>query len=240
MLQIKLLGPLEVRDGERVVDIRRRKQRALLAVLALRSGEPVSPDRLVEDIWGDLPPKTARHALENYVSELRRTLGHDLIRTEPAGYLLAVAPEHVDARRLERLLDRTDETPAERAARLRAELSAIRGQPLEDLAFEPFALEAAPRLQELELAAREELVGLELELGRHADVVVTLEKLVAANPYREHVRALLMLALYRSAGRRTRSPPTRTLAARSWRSSESTRARSSRSSSARFCVRTPS
>ena len=136
--------------------------------------------------------------MENYVSELRRTLGHDLIRTEPAGYLLAVAPEHVDARRLERLLDRTDETPAERAARLRAELSAIRGQPLEDLAFEPFALEAAPRLQELELAAREELVGLELELGRHADVVVTLEKLVAANPYREHVRALLMLALYRS------------------------------------------
>ena len=55
VLQIKLLGPLEVRDGERVVDIRRRKQRALLAVLALRSGEPVSPDRLVEDIWGDLP-----------------------------------------------------------------------------------------------------------------------------------------------------------------------------------------
>ena len=200
MLQIQLLGPLDVRDGERVLEIRRRKQRALLAVLALHAGEALSPDRLVEDIWGESPPKTARHALENYVSELRRTLGREVIRTEPAGYVLAVAPEQVDARRLEGLLERTDETPADRASRLRGELSAIRGQPLEDLAFEPFALEAAPRLQELELAAREELLGIELELGRHTDVVIPLERLVAAHPYREHLRVLLMLALYQ-AGR---------------------------------------
>ena len=66
------------------------------------------------------------------------------------------------------------------------------------MAFEPFALEAAPRLQELELAAREELFGLELELGRHEGIVVGLEAVVAAHPYREHLRALLMLALYRS------------------------------------------
>ena len=198
MLQIQLLGPLEVRDEERVIEIRRRKQRALLAVLALRAGEAVSPDRLVENIWGESPPKTARHALENYVSELRRTLGRDVIRTEPAGYLLGIRPDQVDALRLERLLERADETPAERAARLRDALSAIRGQPLEDLAFEPFALEAAPRLQELELAAREELFGLELELGRHEGIVPGLEALVAAHPYREHLRALLMLGLYRS------------------------------------------
>jgi DNA-binding SARP family transcriptional activator len=196
VLHFQLLGPLEVRDGERVVDVRRRKQRALVAVLALRAGEAVSPDRLVEDIWGEQPPKTARHALENYVSELRRTLGRDAIRTEPAGYVLDVAPEQVDALRLER--SPVDESPADRAARLRDELSRIRGQPLEDLAFEPFAQAAIPRLLELELAAREELVGIELELGRHVDVVVTLESLVAAYPYREHLRALFMLALYRS------------------------------------------
>jgi len=198
VLRFQLLGPLEVRDGEQALGVRRRKQRALLAILALRSGEAISPDRLVEDIWGDRPPKTARHALENYVSELRRTLGRDVIRTDPAGYVLAVEPDQVDARRLERLLDRVEETSADRAGRLRAELSLIRGQPLEDLAFEPFAQAAVPRLLELELTAREELAGLELELGRHADVLVTLEALVAAHPYREHLRALLMLALYRS------------------------------------------
>ena len=198
MLRIRLLGPIEVRDGERVFEIRRRKQRAVLAVLALRSGEAVSADRLIEDIWGERAPRTARHALENYVSELRRTLGREVIRTEPAGYVLAVAPEQVDSRRLERLLDRTDESPAERATRLREELSQVRGEPIEDLAFEPFAHAAVPRLLELELAAHEELAGLELDLGRHRDVVGTLEQLVAAHPYREHLRALLMLALYRS------------------------------------------
>ena len=198
VLEVQLFGPLEVRDGDRVLDVRRRKQRALLAVLALRAGEAVSPDRLVEDIWGESPPKTARHALENYVSELRRTIGSDAIRTEPAGYVLAIGLEQVDALRLEHALDRAGQSNADRAARLRAELSGIRGQPLEDLAFEPFAQAAVPRLLELELTAREELAGLELELGRHADVLVTLEALVAAHPYREHLRALLMLALYRS------------------------------------------
>jgi DNA-binding SARP family transcriptional activator len=198
VLQVQVFGPLEVRDGERVLDVRRRKQRALLAVLALRAGEAVSADRLVEDIWGESPPKTARHALENYVSELRRTLGSDAIRTEPGGYVLAMGPEQVDALRLEHALDRAGESNADRAARLRTELAGIRGQPLADLAFEPFAQGAVPRLLELELSVREELAVLELELGRHADVLLELTSLVAAHPYRERLRALLMLALYRS------------------------------------------
>jgi len=198
VLEVQLFGPLEVRDGDRVLDVRRRKQRALLAVLALRAGEAVSVDRLVEDIWGETPPKTARHALENYVSDLRRTIGSDAIRTEPAGYVLAVGLEQVDVLRLEHALDRAGESNADRAARLRAELSGIRGQPLEDLAFEPFAQRAVPRLLELELSVREELAVLELELGRHGDVLLELTSLVAAHPYRERLRALLMLALYRS------------------------------------------
>ena len=198
VLQVQIFGPLEVRDGERVLDVRRRKQRALLAVLALRAGEAVSADRLVEDIWGESPPRTARHALENYVSELRRTLGSDAIRTDPGGYVLAMGPEQVDALRLEHALDRAGESNADRAARLRAELADIRGQPLADLAFEPFAQGAVPRLLELELSVREELAVLELELGRHADVLLELTSLVATHPYRERLRALLMLALYRS------------------------------------------
>ena len=180
-----------------MLPIHRRKQRAVLAVLALRAGEPVTADRLVEDVWGEAPPRTARHALENNVSALRRTLGHDAIRTEPAGYVLSVTPEQVDAMRLERLLE-DDTTPRDRAGRLRTELARVRGQPLEDLAFEPFAQTAVPRLLELELTAREELAGLEIELGHHADVVLALEALAREHPYREHLRALLMLALYQS------------------------------------------
>ena len=181
-----------------MLPIRRRKLRAVLAVLALRAGKPVSVDRIIEDVWGESAPKTARHALENYVSELRRTLGWDAIRTDPAGYALSVAPEQIDAMRLERLLDDTREAPRVRAGQLRAELAAIPGRPLEDLAFEAFAQEALPRLLELELTAREELAGLEIELGHHADVVLALEALAREHPYREHLRALLMLALYQS------------------------------------------
>lgn len=200
MLEIRLLGALEVRDGERVVEVRRRKQRALLAALALRAGDVVSPDRLVDDLWGERAPRTARHALENYVSDLRKTLGRDVIRTTASGYALDIAPrDQVDVGRFERLLSEAPgQAPAERSETYRAALSLVRGAPLEDLAFEPFAQTAVPRLHELELVAREELADAELELGRHAEVVVEVEPLVAANPYRERLRAQLMLALYRS------------------------------------------
>ena len=199
MLEFRLLGPLEVREGERVVDVRRRKHRALLAALALRPGEPVSADRLVDELWGENPPRTAKHALENYVSELRKALGREVIGTGPAGYVLDIAPDRVDVTRFERLVaEARDAAPEERAEKLRSALALVRGEPLGDLAFEPFAPAAIGRLQELELAAREELAEAELDLGRHADVVAALEPLVSAHPYRERLRALLMLALYRS------------------------------------------
>ena len=75
MLEFRLLGPLEVRDGERALPVPRQKQRALLATLLLRAGQPVSKERLVEDLWGREPPKMANGALENYVSQLRKLLG---------------------------------------------------------------------------------------------------------------------------------------------------------------------
>ena len=96
----------------------------------------------MEDVWGETPPKTARHALENYVSELRRTLGSCAFRTEPAGYVLSVAPEQVDAMRLERLLD-DDRRARDRAAELRASSLASAGAH-SDLAFEPFAQKRCP------------------------------------------------------------------------------------------------
>jgi DNA-binding SARP family transcriptional activator len=199
VLEIGLLGPLEVRDGERVLTPQRQKQRALLGVLALNPGRAVSADRLVDDLWGERAPKTAKHAIENYVSDLRKSLGRDSIRTDPAGYVLHVEPEKVDVVRFERLLaEARGGTAEERSRRLRAALALFRGPPLADLAFEPFAHIEVARITELELRAHEELADAELERGNHADVVATLEFLVAEHPFREGLRARLMVALYRS------------------------------------------
>jgi DNA-binding SARP family transcriptional activator len=189
MLEVRLLGTLEVSDGERTIDIRRQKQRALLAVLALNAGRVVSKDRLADHLWGEHATAGAGHTLENYVSQLRKLLGDTLIVTRAPGYVLDVDPEQVDALRFERLV--RDSQPEEA-------LGLLRGSPLADVASEPFAAAEISRLEELEQSAREELISLRLAQGRHAEVVPELERLVAAAPYRERLRGLLMLALYRS------------------------------------------
>ena len=194
-----LFGPFEVRDeaGE-VVPIRRQKQRALAAALALRPSRPVSAERLVDDLWDD-PPRKAKEALQNYVSQLRKLLGPDIVSTGPAGYVLEVEPEQVDVFRFERLVaDARDAVGVDREAKLREALSLVRGSPLADLALEPFAPPEVTRLEELEVGAREQLVDAELELGWHAEAIPELERLVSRYPYRERLRAQLMLALYRS------------------------------------------
>src|SRR5260221_8757799 len=103
MLELRLLGPLEVRDGERTIEIPRKKQRALLAVLALNAGQVLSKDRLVDALWAEQAPAGAGHALENYVSQLRKLLGDSVILTRAPGYVLDIEPEQVDALQFERL-----------------------------------------------------------------------------------------------------------------------------------------
>jgi DNA-binding SARP family transcriptional activator len=199
-MQFRILGPLEVVDGDRVVSLPRRKHRALLAVLLLHAREPVSVDRLLEDLWGGQPPRTASDALQNYVSQLRRALGAELIVTRSPGYLLDVAPEQTDVGRF-RLLLRAAETAteaAERAATLREALGLWRGPPLADLADEPFALVEHPYLADLRLQAQKDLIDAELADGRAAQVLGEIEALVEESPYDEHLREQLMLALYRS------------------------------------------
>jgi DNA-binding SARP family transcriptional activator len=199
VLEFRLLGPLEVRDGEREIQVPRQKQRALLAALLLRAGQVVSKDRLVADVWGDDAPRMATAALQNTLSQLRRILGDGLLVTRAPGYMLEVDPDQVDFLRFERLVEEARRAPAsERADLLRRALELFRGQPLADLVFEPFAQTAIARLEERAAAVREELIDAELELGRHADVVPELESLIAVHPYREHLRVQLMLALYRS------------------------------------------
>jgi DNA-binding SARP family transcriptional activator len=185
--------------GEREVSLQRQKHRALLALLALRAGEVVSVDRLLDELWGERPPPTARNSLQNYISHLRKLLGADVLHTRPPGYVLDIAREDVDAHRFMRLVeDSQTQAPPERAATLRQALACWRGPALVDVEFEPFALTEAARLEDIRAGAEEELVAAELELGRHAELVPRIEDLVARNPMRERVRGQLMLALYRS------------------------------------------
>jgi DNA-binding SARP family transcriptional activator len=199
-MEYLILGPLEVRDGERVVALRRKRHRALLALLLLRAGEVVSTDVLIEELWGANPPKTAREGLHNHVSQLRRELGDDVIETRDSAYRLQIDPGELDLVRFEQLLADARETDSaeRRASQLGQALALWRGSPLGDLAYEPFVGAEILRLEELHLAARQDLIDAQLELGRHAEVFVDLEALVKRHPYDERLRAQLMLARYRS------------------------------------------
>ena len=199
MIEFRILGPLEVtRDGGPVV-LGGPKQRALLAYLLLRRGEVVSTDRLVDELWGEHPPRTATTSLQNLVSQLRKSLGPDVLVTRPPGYVLHVDGAELDLARFERLAgEARDAEPDDRARLMRQALSLWKGPPLAEFTYEPFAEGEIARLEEVRLAATEDLFDAELELGRHGQLVGALEQLVAAHPLRERLRGQLMLALYRS------------------------------------------
>ena len=204
-LEFRLLGPLEVRRSGEVVAFGGHGPRSLLALLLLYRGTVVSVDRIVDELWGEAAPRTARHMVEVYVSKVRKVLGRDVVVTRPPGYLLAVATEEVDADRFERLLAEAQDALGDRdaalvATRLGDALALWRGQALADFVYEPFAQAEITRLEDLRFLAEEERVEAELALGRGPDLVPQLEVLVARAPLRERFRAQLMLALYR-AGR---------------------------------------
>jgi predicted ATPase/DNA-binding SARP family transcriptional activator len=202
-MQYRVLGPLEVRDGEGSLPLAGAKQRALLALLLLHANRVLSRDRLIDELWGDEPPATAVTSLQVYVSRLRKLLPAETLLTRPPGYVLEVEPEELDVRRFERLLAEGHAAlaadDAERAAIvLHQALELWRGPALAEFAFEPFAQAEIGRLEDLRLAAVEERVEADLALGRHADLIGELEGLIAENPHRERLRGQLMLALYRS------------------------------------------
>jgi DNA-binding SARP family transcriptional activator/DNA-binding beta-propeller fold protein YncE len=189
--------------GERAIPLGSPKQRALLAILLLHANQPIPRDRLIEELWGDDAPATANAALNGYLSKLRRTLGHGVLATERAGYVLRVPRGQLDALRFEsllaggrRLLRGGD--AAQAADTLGEALALWRGPALADCAYERFAQQEIARLDELRLAALEERIEADLALGRHGELAGELEALVFAHPLRERFRAQLMLALYRS------------------------------------------
>jgi class 3 adenylate cyclase len=198
-MEFRILGPLEVREGDRVVPLAGTRQRALLSILALNANAVVPSARLIELLWGERPPRTAAKGLQVHVSELRKLLGKNSILTRAPGYLLAVEPEELDLDRFATLVAVARElAPEDALSRLQEALSLWRGRPLSEFAEERFAAGEMLRLEEMHLEALELRIEAELALGRHAGVVGELEALVRENPLREQLRGQLMLALYRS------------------------------------------
>jgi DNA-binding SARP family transcriptional activator len=202
-LELGLLGPLVASRGGQPISVAGPKPKALLAILALEAGRVVSIDRLIEELWPVQPPGTAAHAVQVYVSQLRKALGSDAISTRRPGYVLELDPERIDVHRFGRLADEAraslqsgDPVLAERL--LREALALWRGSALADFTYAPFAQGEIARLEELRLVALEDRAESELGLGQDARLVSELEALVRAHPLRERPRALHMLALYRS------------------------------------------
>lgn len=203
-LEWRVLGPLEVLDHlGAAVDVGGAQRRALLAQLILVPGRTVSVDALCDGIWGDRLPSSAVKSVQVHVSRLRRILPPDALRTRPPGYVLDVAVEDTDLGRF-----RADAAEgrgllagglaAEAAAILGRALERWRGPALADVATYPFAAGAVAQLEEARLAATEDRIQAELELGRHLVLVSELEALVRAHPWREPLWGHLMVALHRS------------------------------------------
>ena len=202
-MEYRVLGPLEVLNGQGSLPLAGAKQRALLALLLMHANHVLSRDRLIDELWGNEPPETAVQSLQVYVSRLRKLLPSGTLLTRPPGYLLEIESAELDLHCFERLLGEgraalAEGDPARAATALHNALGLWRGPALADLAFEPFAQAEIGRLDSLRLAAMEERIEADLALGRHADLIGELEALAAANPYRERLRGQLMLALYRS------------------------------------------
>src|SRR5215470_2826121 len=211
MVQFRLLGPLEAQDGERRVELGRPKQRVLLAVLLVHANQVVPLDRLIEELWGEEPPPQAAASLQTYVSNLRRALEpgrparapSQVLVSQPPGYRLVVGAGDLDAARFaalaeegHRLLQAHRPAPAARV--LREGLALWRGPALAEVADEAFAQAERNRLEELRVAALEDRLAADLDLGGHAAAVAELEELAGRYPFRERLHGLLMLALYRS------------------------------------------
>ena len=197
-----ILGPLEVSDEGRKLALGGPKQRAVLAHLILRANRVVQADLLIDGLWGEEPPESARNTLQTYVYRLRKLVGENRIEGRDGGYVLVATPDEIDAERFESLMKRGKASvasdPAAAAAILADALSLWRADALADVTEEPSLRGEAARLEELRLSATEHRIAAEIAMGGHSTVVSELESLTARYPLRERMWAHLMLALYRS------------------------------------------
>ncbi|MDX6679266.1 MAG: hypothetical protein QOE31_3318, partial [Solirubrobacteraceae bacterium] len=207
-MEFRILGPLEVIDDCGPVRLGGAKQRSLLTVLLLHANQAVSPERLALSLWGDDAPAGSVKTVQVHVSRLRKALGdEELLVTTPVGYRLRVRPGELDAERFAALARdgrlALEEGRVEHAAAvLREALSLWRGQPLEDVAYEPFAQDEIAALEERRLDALHTRVEADLAAGRHAELVGELQRLITTAPASEPLAGQLMLALYRCGRQR--------------------------------------
>ncbi|WP_435208164.1 BTAD domain-containing putative transcriptional regulator [Micromonospora sp. bgisy143] len=208
-LRFEILGPQRAWYADREIDLGPAKQRAVLAVLLLAAGRPVSTAQIVDAVWPEEPPANGPNVVQKYVAGLRRVLEPDRSPRTPgqvlsltdAGYSLRVDPEAVDAVRFERGVQaarqRHASGHAERALdELSTALGLWRGEPFTGFSVPNFEA-ARQRLVELRAVALETRAELRLDLGQHRETVGELVELVAEFPVRERLRHQLMLALYR-------------------------------------------
>ncbi|MBJ7328356.1 MAG: AfsR/SARP family transcriptional regulator [Solirubrobacteraceae bacterium] len=207
--RVRMLGEVEVEGPRGTYAPAAARPGALLAMLAIRCGQTVTADELIDALWAT-PGAAAHKRLHVNVLRLRRALATvepdsdpaAFVRTRPRGYALDIDPESIDAVCFERDLSRGRAEleagdPARASDTLRTALATFRGGALADYAYETFAQAEIQRLDELQADAFELWAEAELALGRHRSVVGELERLVTAYPLRERPRELLMVALYR-------------------------------------------
>ena len=203
MVTFRILGRFEALVDGRRLDLSRRRERALLGVLLLNLGEVVSVDALIDSVWGDRAPASARHLVHEYVSRIRSAFGDaSLIATRAPGYVVERDACELDAAQFSELVGEArsaaaaDDLPDALKAYDEA-LGLWRGDALSDVALDGDARSAATNLEGQRRAARSERVDVALALGRHHQLIPDLERAVAAEPLDEQLRRQLMLALYR-------------------------------------------
>jgi DNA-binding SARP family transcriptional activator len=199
----QLLGDVRAFDGDEALALGASKPRSLLAILLLRAGSVVPTEAACDLLWSGEPPRSAATTLHGYISGLRRALGADAIRTESPGYVIHLDGDQLDTATFTELVAvgrRAAEGGGydQAAQAFRAALDLWRGPALTGVTDQPWAVADAARLEEARLAATEDWAGVELQLGRHAEIVESLQASVRGAPLRENLRGRLALALYRS------------------------------------------
>jgi DNA-binding SARP family transcriptional activator len=201
-LQVFVLGTVEAQRDGQPITLGGTKLQALIALLALGAPHPMSGERLIDELWGDLPPANPANALQAQISHVRRLLGTNAVVRQGSAYRLGIEPEDVDANGFERLVKqaRSERDAGQLDTAINAfesALALVRGYPLSTLGDFEFGRRAAARLEELIVAAHEDLVDCHLLAGHHAETVSMLSDLVRSHPTRERLHGQLMVALYR-------------------------------------------
>src|SRR4051812_9117598 len=205
-LRFRMLGPLEVERDGRTLSLGGRQQRVVLASLLINANQPVSADRLVEQLWSDPKPARAVKRLQLAVTRLRKALATGAqagpLETVAEGYLLRLGGSELDVAvfraHLREGREELETGDGGRAAEiLRRGLALWRGPPLADVAYEPFAMTTIRELEDLRLEARELAIEAELAAGRHRSAMPEIEALLTEHPLHERLHRHRMVALYR-------------------------------------------